>query len=127
MFDEGFLSHISFSLYFPPLNLAATLSIWKNVLKYVANDFRLKLEVDYDAILNMARELFDSGRRMDGRVIRNRCLTAISLATFDNDRRERPKLERKHFEVVEEAANSFDAYLEHVTGELPRARGPHAG
>jgi hypothetical protein len=119
MFDEGFLSHISFSLYLPPLNLATTLSIWKNVLKYVAIDF----EVDYDAILNMAGELFDSGRRMNGRVIRNRCLTAISLATFNHDR----KLERKHFEVVEEAASSFDAYLEHVTGELPRARGPHAG
>jgi hypothetical protein len=124
-FGEAFRSRIHVSIYYPPLKKKATKAIWN------MNIERLELmDVDYDpvkvrAFLDQFWEKTRSkelkSRRWNGRQIKNAFQTSLALARWefhdkhDGGKLKRPRLETKHFEMVEMTSTHFDEYINEVS------------
>lgn len=71
------------------------------------------VNLDSEDFKSLCRNLMESrGTRLNGRKIRNMWQSAMLLATQEkNPDQELPTLERKHFEIVAKAAQSFNNYM----------------
>ena len=129
-FDEAFKSRIHMSLYFPPLDRASTIEVWRMNLNE-AKKRNTHLHADSKRIMKFAKQHYgDPNKRQDGRwngrQIRNAFQTAIALAVWEaknsapedsNNIDQSPKqvyLKRKHFKQVAKASYQFDDYLRRV-------------
>lgn len=133
--DSAVKSRITWSAYYPPLNLQQTKEIWKNNLN-ILKKRHPHLEVDRKSILKFAQEFFmanpDQDSNWNGRQIHSAFKVARSLAEWESmsedehqaldtdvsqDRSARSvKLDASHFSQVSKAATMFDKYLMEATG-----------
>lgn len=88
-FDEAFASRIHISLYYPPLDLKSTRSIFNLNLDMIEGRFqdssqKRNIKIDRTEILDFATTYFNSQNeaKWNGRQIRNACHTALALAEF---------------------------------------------
>ena len=128
VFDEAFKSRIHLALYFPPLKQKQTIAIWKVNLKRTLERRRGLMEADEHGILEFAEQQFKKGQptqsNWNGRQIRNAFQTAAALAEYDaQDHMQKPhrgpiycRLVIRHFDIVAQAAEQFDAYINTVSG-----------
>lgn len=120
-FDEAFKSRIHVSLYYPALDKRSTLKIWKMNLERLVKG-KKALEVEGEEIYEYAgkhyKELYKNGKpTWNGRQIKNAFQTAIALAEFDaNTKQRKPVLALEHFKVVAQTSEDFDDYLCRVHG-----------
>ncbi|KAL8783617.1 MAG: hypothetical protein Q9195_009338, partial [Heterodermia aff. obscurata] len=132
-FDPAFKSRIHISLYYPPLDRTATISIWKVNMNRLRTSNK-EYEIDEDGIIQYAEEHFDTNNRdgrWNGRQIRNAFQTAVALAEFEANNYVsrsnvshargpafalKPQVAVRHFEQVARAATMFDHYLKEVHG-----------
>ncbi|KAK7418117.1 hypothetical protein QQX98_004092 [Neonectria punicea] len=145
-FDEAFTSRIHISLYYPPLDLASTLAVFKVNLDRIKERFRKKkqrgiaeLELDERSIDKFIVNYYDRQEeaRWNGRQIRNACQTALALAEFEAQKAANPgvaggrsvmdivaasskmikvRMTAKHFHDVAKAYLAFMKYLREVHG-----------
>ncbi|KAI0470354.1 hypothetical protein F4859DRAFT_486495 [Xylaria cf. heliscus] len=125
-FDEAFASRIHMSLYYPPLDMAATMEVFNLNLDRLQRRFNRKgieLEIERTKVLAYATQHWYDypGARWNGRQIRNACQTALALAEFEAQGGNHeavigPKttvnLKVKHFETV---ANSYLGFMNYLT------------
>ncbi|RPA81277.1 hypothetical protein BJ508DRAFT_306780 [Ascobolus immersus RN42] len=131
--DEAFKSRIHLSLYYPPLGMEATKTIWTMNLTWLQAN-RKKMTIQKEEILKFVDENFfidehansakhPRSRKRDpsikasvapwnGRQIRNAFQTAIALAENEAQKTEdRTILRPRHFETVVQASIQFDKYM----------------
>ncbi|KAI1733499.1 hypothetical protein F4680DRAFT_441532 [Xylaria scruposa] len=125
-FDEAFASRIHMSLYYPPLDHYATISVFNlnmNRLQRRSDRKGIRLEVEKSKIEAYATQHWYRypGARWNGRQIRNACQTALALAEFEVqggnheaviDPNVVVRLKVKHFETV---ANSYLGFMNYLT------------
>ena len=141
-FDPAFTSRIHLSLYYPALNVEATVKLYQQHIRRAETHYvrsGLLIDIEERKILGYARKLFLEQRKnyscWNGRQIRNAFQTALALAQFEAAQRSEdskkadavPKLRRKHFKDVAQASKDFDEYLRktHEGGEMDRAAEAH--
>ncbi|KAI0907575.1 hypothetical protein F4823DRAFT_602608 [Ustulina deusta] len=130
-FDEAFASRIHMSLYYPPLDLDATISVFDLNMNRLERKFagrgNIKLEIKRSSIIAYATTHWNSypGARWNGRQIRNACQTALALAESEAqggnheaimDPNAFVKLEDKHFKIVANSYLGFMNYLKDIYG-----------
>jgi len=129
-FDEAFASRVHLSLYYPPLDLEATIAIFElNIDRLQRRSDRrgIKLEVKRPSILaTTSRHFYENPEaRWNGRQIRNVCQTALALAEFEaqgGDHEAIPEpdavvtLDVRHFETVTRSYLGFTEYLTDIYG-----------
>ncbi|KAK6217809.1 hypothetical protein LQW54_003096 [Pestalotiopsis sp. IQ-011] len=121
--DEAFRSRLHLSLYYPKLKKKQTKQIFKRNFERIneVNDERTKHGlppfVYKDAepkIMLWAEETYKT-LQWNGRQIRNTFQTVLALAEFHAKQRDgdaySPKVTRKHFKIVADAAILFNEYL----------------
>ncbi|KAL8801418.1 MAG: hypothetical protein Q9182_004482 [Xanthomendoza sp. 2 TL-2023] len=130
-FDEAFKSRIHLPLYFPPLKRKQTLAIWKVNLKRTLERMNGTMDADKGEIMAFAEKHFLKGKKQEtnwnGRQIRNAFQTAAALAVFEAQKVTvrgpvYSTLNTRHFEVVAQAAEQFDMYIQDIDGLKPMAR-----
>ncbi|KAI9700134.1 MAG: hypothetical protein M1820_006916 [Bogoriella megaspora] len=122
--DEAFKSRIHSQLYYPPLDIKQTLSIWRLNMERLKDRKGESLQIDARAIKEYAVHHFENNEvKWNGRQIRNAFQTAAALAEFDAQNSAADehsstasgtpvaRLDVKYFEKVAEATASFDEYL----------------
>lgn len=132
-FDEAFVSRIHMSLYYPPLDDKSTRKVLRLNLNMIKSRFKAKgREIDVDEVdmeLAVAEYWRDNkNARWNGRQIRNACQTALALAEFDAQPKDRKydldpvqsddkvHLQVKHLMTVSKAYLEFIEYLKEVHG-----------
>ncbi|KAK7740449.1 hypothetical protein SLS53_005290 [Cytospora paraplurivora] len=125
-FDEAFASRIHVSLYYPELDKAKTLQVFKINTKMIKERFETKRRtIDIDDIEQSASKYFDNhpNARWNGRQIRNACQTALALAEFEAQGSShetvlrpdaRVHLKASHFEMVQKAYLQFAEYMNSI-------------
>lgn len=120
IFDEALRSRIHLSLYYPPLDLEATLQLWRYRLDQIQNRHDDSIKVNEYEIIEFAREHWSSERhdRWNGRQIQNAIDTALALAREDAKQcgSSLVRLELKHFKAVTESSMEFGQYLMKLGG-----------
>ncbi|KAL7907754.1 hypothetical protein GGI35DRAFT_454723 [Trichoderma velutinum] len=140
--DEAFKSRIHVSLYYEPLTRDQTISIFRINIeklrrielekekKLGENDVQYsKLRIKAKGIVQWASNYFDAADganeslRWNGRQIRNAFQIASSLAQYDaskvaleGDSVPGRILDESHFNLVAEAIEKFDTYMQYTTG-----------
>ncbi|KAK0639604.1 hypothetical protein B0T16DRAFT_383304 [Cercophora newfieldiana] len=135
--DEAFKSRIHYKIHFPLLSRQQTLEIWQinlHRLRRMELDLQQKtsrqpMEIHDEEILRFAETQFNSNSHWNGRQIRNAFQVARSLAYADADAEAdrlrssnpqgdmavpAPRLQVKHFQVMDEITSSFDQYMQQV-------------
>ncbi|KAG6354754.1 hypothetical protein INS49_003835 [Diaporthe citri] len=122
--DPAFKSRIQLSLYYPRIDLDATVKLYEVFLKR-ARDEQTRIgvtqfKIKQKEILRFAsrhyRRLQKEGyNTWNGRQIRNACQTAIALVEHEavhlKAGHPMPVLGKRHFETVAEGSKEFDRYL----------------
>ena len=131
-FDSAFRSRIHMSLFYPKLDLKASLEIWKMNLDRTKRLWGENIEIESkerDKILKFAEEHFRDSQELkitwNGRQIRNAFQTAIALAEYEIFKAQKrfkmaeepkPRLETWQFKKVAEASKHFDEYVKATVG-----------
>ncbi|ROV97467.1 hypothetical protein VPNG_08687 [Cytospora leucostoma] len=133
-FDEAFASRIHVSLYYPELDKAKTLQVFKINTKMIKERFETKRRtIDIDDIEQSASKYFDNhpNARWNGRQIRNACQTALALAEFEAQGSShetvlrpdaRVHLKASHFEMVQNAYLQFAEYMNSIYNSTSSTR-----
>ncbi|KAF4932608.1 hypothetical protein CGCF245_v010379 [Colletotrichum fructicola] len=139
--DDAFRSRLHLTLYYPKLVEKQSTKIWKNNIRKLeqVNELRVKkgqqpIKYDKDEIVKWAKVNWES-LQWNGRQIRNAFQTAIALAEFkaqskDKARRtgkdsssptprspKRPVLSQDTFTLIAEASTQFNDYLLQTHGQ----------
>ncbi|KAH0432247.1 tol-like protein [Colletotrichum camelliae] len=139
--DDAFRSRLHLTLYYPKLVEKQSTKIWKNNIRKLeqVNELRVKkgqqpIKYDKDGIVKWAKTNWES-LQWNGRQIRNAFQTAIPLAEFkaqskDRARRagkesssptprspKRPVLSQDAFMLIAEASTQFNDYLLQTHGQ----------
>ncbi|KAF2258339.1 hypothetical protein CC78DRAFT_621906 [Lojkania enalia] len=126
-FNEAIMSRIHMSLYYPPLDMDSTMSLWETTLNRLKND--QSLIIHWDDIIDFAKRHYQlETNRWNGRQIRSGIATALAMAREDAVRqgKEVAELNVKHFDAVLYSSQQFSEYLQAVSqsDDLGRARSP---
>lgn len=121
--DEAFRSRLHLSLYYPKLKKKQTKQIFKRNFERIneANDERTKhglppfIYKDAEPKIMLWAEEAYKTLQWNGRQIRNTFQTVLALAEFHAKQRDgdaySPKVTKKHFKIVADAAILFNEYL----------------
>lgn len=117
VFDEAFKSRISMALYYPPLTVEQTVQIWRTQMRRICKNSP-EIQFNNMDLEHYARELYQMQSANEqyrpvwnGRQIRNAFQTAVSMAEFHAQDKNRIEVTRSHFAKVAEVSNEFNVYL----------------
>lgn len=141
--DDAIISRLTWSSYYPPLNLAQSIKIWETQIRML-RERRPEVAIDEESILKFANRHFELCSTKEctwnGREIQNAFKVAVSLAeksqirdrddtlnTYNGSEvvkhpRPRPKLRAKHFKIVAKNTSRFHEYFRRATGYTEKER-----
>ncbi|KFA50467.1 hypothetical protein S40293_07883 [Stachybotrys chartarum IBT 40293] len=130
--DEAFTSRIHMTLHYPQLDRVSTGKICRLNLNMIRDRYKAagrRIKIDQDEIEDHVREYWDHHKkaRWNGRQIRNACQTALALAEYDSQPKNkkhdlavqtdaRVHLKVHHVKRVSKSYLSFIDYLRSVHG-----------